>query len=888
MYFLLRGNKGTFELKNADRQNYLYLPLTNASGIMDCITPDGHGDSKLGQNEFLMEPVSCEDLHESMRNRNIWCKVDGQLPWSVWGTSAGQQGKRFTGDEEDMTLEIGRLWQKATRVQKETGLQVSVLNFCPPTNERVEIMQVTMKNTGTKRLTVQPVAAIPIYGRSADNLRDHRHVTSLLNRIRTTKDGVEVIPALSFDERGHQENHRVYGVYGSGSNGEKPEGFYPILQDFNGAGGTLYWPKAVLTNQVPMVNTGEELEGYEAMGGICFVRRELEVGETQTFLVLTSYDREGMQYLQKEKVGEAFAHMEEWWDEKNPIHCKTSGPEFDTWMEWVGIQPFLRRIYGCSFLPHHDYGRGGRGWRDLWQDCLALILTNPADIRENLVNFYSGVRIDGSNATIIGSKPGEFKADRNAIVRIWMDHGYWPVLTTGFYLNQTGDYSLLLEKAPYFCDGITARGEQRTEKRRRVDNWLDNGAGAPYEGTLLEHLLVQNITQFFDTGEHNNMKLRGADWNDALDMAKERGESVAFTAAYSGNYEMIADMLSALEASGKKTVELSKELVTLMHSDMRDYDNTQKKRNLLTAYYDACREPAQEKAQISIRECIQILKCMSDWIHRHIRAAEVVEGDGGELWFNGYYDNDGQQVEWNKNGDDVRMMLTSQVFSIMSGTAADDQIEWIAKSVDRYLFDEKVGGYRLNTNFHEVKLNMGRAFGFAYGHKENGAVFCHMAVMYAYALYSRGFAREGYKVLKSLENQSMDFGRSGIYPGIPEYFNDRGQGLYHYLTGAGSWLVLTVTTQMFGVRGDKGDMILAPQLMKDQFDAAGNAEIRVCFAERSCRIIYQNSHHKELGDYEVEEIYVNEEKLDTDGNRIDRENLMKLDEKMEHVIRVVL
>ena len=36
---------------------------------------------------------------------------------------------------------------------------------------------------------------------------------------------------------------------------------------------------------------------------------------------------------------------------------------------------------------------------------------------------------------------------------------------------------------------------------------------------------------------------------------------------------------------------------------------------------------------------------------------------------------------------------------------------------------------------------MGRMFGFAYGEKENGAVFSHMAVMYANALYQRGFAK---------------------------------------------------------------------------------------------------------------------------------------------------
>ncbi len=50
------------------------------------------------------------------------------------------------------------------------------------------------------------------------------------------------------------------------------------------------------------------------------------------------------------------------------------------------------------------------------------------------------------------------------------------------------------------------------------------------------------------------------------------------------------------------------------------------------------------------------------------------------------------------------MMLTSQVFSIMSGTAQKDQIKLICRSADKYLYEEKAGGYRLNTDFKEEKV----------------------------------------------------------------------------------------------------------------------------------------------------------------------------------------
>lgn len=205
---------------------------------------------------------------------------------------------------------------------------------------------------------------------------------------------------------------------------------------------------------------------------------------------------------------------------------------------------------------------------------------------------------------------------------------------------------------------------------------------------------------------------------------------------------------------------------------------------------------------------------MGNWICNHIRKKEIVGDERGNSWFNGYYDNDGAQVE-GLHGSSVRMMLTSQVFTILSKTAENEQVEQICKAADQYLYNEKAGGYRLNTDFGENRMNLGRMFGFAYGHKENGAVFCHMAVMYAYALYSRGFVNEGYRVLDTLKKSSMDFERSGIYPSIPEYFTPNGRGMYTYLTGAGSWMVLTVLTQMFGVRGKAGDLLFSPQLLKN-------------------------------------------------------------------------
>ena len=533
----------------------------------------------------------------------------------------------------------------------------------------------------------------------------------------------------------------------------------------------------------------------------------------------------------------------------------TADARFDQYLRWISFQPFLRRIYGCSFLPHHDYGRGGRGWRDLWQDCLSLLLMEPDSVRRMIVQNFAGVRIDGTNATIIGTEPGEFIADRNGICRVWMDHGVWPFMTTKLYIDQTGDLDVLLESAPYFKDGQNFRGMGKDELWTQ-DVLQKTTSGAVYSGTLLEHILLETLCAVRETGAHGHIRLRGADWNDALDMAAENGESVAFTCAYAGNLDELAGLLRALSKGGHREVELLEELGLLLEEE-----------NRLADFLRLCAHSVSgKKRRFDTLVLAAALQAIAGRIRAHIRETEWIAGTD-EGWFNSYYDNHKNKVEGYFPGG-VRMMLTGQVFAVMSGTATPEQTAAICRAADRYLYRKEVGGYRLNTDFREEKFDLGRMFGFAYGEKENGAVFSHMTVMYANALYRRGFAREGYKALQTLAETAMDFDTSRIYPGIPEYFNAEGHGLYHYLTGAASWYMLTFITQVFGVRGEMGQLVIEPKLVREQFDASGKARISLRFAGKAYEITLQNPEHLDYGCYRVASASCNGEALLTEGARV--------------------
>jgi len=857
---------GTFKMEKAQEYSYLYFPIASGSGLKSAVTPELSGDSKIDQNHFLLQPVSAEELHNNKSGRNFWVRMSDGNYFSATGVSARQQAKKFTAEEEDITLEAGLMWQKVTRTNQKYGIKAEILSFVP-VGEECEVMQVTLTNTGVDAVTFTPIAAVPIYGRSADNLRDHRHVTSLLHRAYVTEEGVCVQPVLSFDERGHQRNFNSYYVLGVEGDGRKPESFYPSVEDYIGEGGSFEVPRAVARLEAGC-KSGSSVDGYEVLGGIRYGEKTLTVGEKAVYLVFLGVDvcenttpalkahaeQIAQQVIAKfgnvSKVDKVFEETKAHWLSENNIGFHTGDSAFDNYMKWISFQPVLRRIYGCSFLPHHDYGKGGRGWRDLWQDQLALLMMNPTTVGEMLLNNYCGVRMDGSNATIIGSNPGEFVADRNNITRVWMDHGLWPFMTTDLYIQQTGDTELLFRDAVYFKDKQVGRGTKIDEAFRESQGTKQlTASGEVYQGSVLEHILLQNLTAFYEVGEHNHMRLRGADWNDALDMAPDRGESVAFTAAYAGNLEDFAKLLTwLLEEKGVKEVELLEEMLPLLRDEEALYEDIASKTALLADYCESVKHSVSgKKVKVEITRLIESLQHKAEWLKEHIRKTEwLTEG-----WFNSYYDNNGRKVEGRQADGSVRMMLTGQVFTIMSKTATKEQAQKIAESADRYLYFANRGGYALNTDFKELKTDMGRMFGFGYGHKENGAVFSHMTTMFGNALYKYGLAENGYKALDTLYRQAAELETSCIYPGIPEYFNDKGRGMYHYLTGAASWYLLTVLTEVFGVKGSFGELVLEPKLMKEQFDEKGEAGATSLFRGRMLKVVYHNADQAAYGQYRI-------------------------------------
>jgi len=237
------------------------------------------------------------------------------------------------------------------------------------------------------------------------------------------------------------------------------------------------------------------------------------------------------------------------------------------------------------------------------------------------------------------------------------------------------------------------------------------------------------------------------------------------------------------------------------------------------------------------------------------------------------------------------MTLAAQVFPIMSQIASAGRVQKILANIYRYLYDNSIGGIRLNTDFKQEQHALGRAFSFAYGDKENGAVFSHMVVMLAYALYQQGYATAGWKALNSLYKLAANTQKSKIYPGLPEYFDLSGRGMYAYLTGSASWFMLTLLTQAFGVRGQNGDLLIEPKLSSEQFKAVTKISITRIFAARRLKIIFINPKRLEAGQYRIKSFRLNAEQIPVEAKAwvvVAREVVMSLPKDKLNIIEVYL
>ena len=116
--------------------------------------------------------------------------------------------------------------------------------------------------------------------------------------------------------------------------------------------------------------------------------------------------------------------------------------------------------------------------------------------------------------------------------------------------------------------------------------------------------------------------------------------------------------------------------------------------------------------------------------------------------------------------------------------------------------------------------------------------------------------------------------------------------MYHYLTGAASWYMLTVITEMFGVHGELGNLVFTPRLLAEQFDKNGEAALTLQFGGKRWHILYQNESGTEYGEYQITKMLLDEKEIPVGENAasvcIPKEQLDALRTEMLHEVMIYL
>lgn len=279
-------NDGSFVVPNAEHLPPLYFPLMNSFGMKSFVTPELKGDMASSFHKYLTAATVTEELHRNISSRNFWIKIEGKTPWSATGNSVFQKVQKWSDKAENysVTGKFGAFTTK--RLYKSVGLETEMIVFVPETDDFVEIIKIKVNNSSDKKITFTGTYSIPVFGRSADNFRDHRQVTTMFQENYLEKHGIRIKPKIEHDEKGHSVNNTNFIVLGFDKYGNAPKDIWIRLLDFIGMGGSLDNPQAVFENLKAPVLSQSEMNASEAIAAFRFEEVKLEPNESAEFIIV--------------------------------------------------------------------------------------------------------------------------------------------------------------------------------------------------------------------------------------------------------------------------------------------------------------------------------------------------------------------------------------------------------------------------------------------------------------------------------------------------------------------------------------------------------------------------------------------------------------------------
>lgn len=470
-------------------------------------------------------------------------------------------------------------------------------------------------------------------------------------------------------------------------------------------------------------------------------------------------------YTDKKIIQKNLSDLKEYWNELlSKINVKTQDNDLDTmvntWNQYQCMQTFNWSRYASYFEAGISRGMG---FRDSNQDTIGFVHMIPQKARERILDLAAIQFEDGS--TYHQYSP----ITKEGALYNYSDDPLWMVVSVASYIKETGDFSILDEKAPFAVKELTVPKqmghhsylqifESKKKKTHRV-------------ATIYEHLKRGILYVARNHGPHGLPKMLFADWNDCLNLLgpKNNAESV-----------FVAEFL----------VFVCKEMQALL-----SHWNIPKKKK------------DQEKKILT-----RIEKTMTKNINKYA---------WDDKWYRRAYSDSGKVVG-SKKSKYAKIFLETQPWAVISGVADKKRSKKCMDSVFKYLAT-KFGIMLLYPPFREYQPELGEISTYLPGLKENASIFCHPNpwAMIAECMLGRGDLAYSYyrAILPSAQNSIADLRKVEPYVYCQmiagKQHKDFGQGKNSWLTGSAAWNFVAITQYILGVRPAYDGLLIDPCLPKD-------------------------------------------------------------------------
>lgn len=348
-----------------------------------------------------------------------------------------------------------------------------------------------------------------------------------------------------------------------------------------------------------------------------------------------------------------------WSDLVSRCTCKTCDSSFDCMQNgWLAYQAIASRLYARTGFYQTS---GAYGFRDQMQDAIGMKWVDENILKRQII-------LNANHQFLEGDVMHWWHEDEKLGIRTrYSDDLLFLPYGVIEYINFTGDYSILYERAKYIEEE-----ELKENEKDRVIRYKE----ANEDGTILEHL-IKAIERSLRFGKDNLPLIQSGDWNDGLNKIgeDEKGESV-----WLGFF--LYDILN-------KFSEILNEEYTMCNIDIK---------GTIEKY----------------KEIMQSLK----------HALNTVGWDG--RWFKRAIDDQGKDVGSNLS-EECKIDNEVQAWAVMSGAADNDKKFIAMQSLQEQLVDEKHNLVKLLTPPLE-KLNLGYISSYPKGVRENGGQYTHALI----------------------------------------------------------------------------------------------------------------------------------------------------------------